>query len=218
MKEFLNKIAEFYKKYSDILKPAAILTVIALCVATALAVTNAITVDKIAALATEQQNAAMAELVPDASYDEVPVPEGNSADTVFIATQNGNATAYLITATDKGYGGDVKVMVAVTPSTKKVLAVSILSVADETPGLGQNATKPEFAERFKGMVNGIEVVKNGADASKNQVDAITGATLTSNAVKRAVNTALTCAEMYENQNNSANAGDEPNESEVGSNE
>ena len=71
-----------------------------------------------------------------------------------------------------------------------VLGTAILAVSNETPGLGQNAAKEGFYSQFKWLKKGISLLKNGADGEKNEINAVTGATITSAAVTRAVNAAL----------------------------
>ena len=66
----------------------------------------------------------------------------------------------------------------------------ILDVSGETPGLGQNAAKESFYSQYAGLKKGVSLLKNGAKAENNEVDAVTGATITSTAVTRAVNAAL----------------------------
>ena len=63
---------------------------------------------------------------------------------------------------------------------------------DETPGLGQKALDESFTGQYLKAIpeNGFEVTKNGA-TQDNQIDAIGGATITSNAVTNSVNQAIT---------------------------
>lgn len=209
MKDFFNKIfattSSFIKKNSDIIKPVAVLTVICLVISLALAVTNLVTADKIAEIDKKNSEAAMAELLPSEKYEEVDLtaalPATSSyspADTqFFIAYEGDTVKGYLITTAAKGYGGDVKVMTAISPD-KKVIGVNILSAADETPGLGQNVTKEDFYSQFIDKSENITVVKNGAVADKNEINAVTGATITSTAVKNCVNDAFICLNEYIN--------------------
>ena len=53
----------------------------------------------------------------------------------------------------------------------------------------------DFKSQYKGKTDGIEVVKSGADG--NRINAISGATLTSNGVTRIVNAALKIAGIKE---------------------
>ncbi len=65
-----------------------------------------------------------------------------------------------------------------------VSGVSIISMS-ETSGLGANAAKEGFRSQFAGKSGTLAVNKDGGE-----IDAITGATITSRAVTRGVNAAL----------------------------
>ena len=103
---------------------------------------------------------------------------------------------HIFTTSANGYGGAVKVMTGIG-TDGKVIAIEVLDAADETPGLGQNAMKPSFWERFKGKSGQVKVVKSGA--GEDEVQALTGATITSNAVKDAVNKALTAHKLIKGE-------------------
>ena len=72
----------------------------------------------------------------------------------------------------------------------KVTGVNILSHS-ETAGLGANAVKESFRDQFVGLVKGITVSKD--KPGENSIDALTGATVTSRAVTKAVNAAIEAA-------------------------
>lgn len=102
---------------------------------------------------------------------------------------SGAAVGYVVTATSKdGYGGAITVSVGFqkdgTVNNIEFLALS------ETPSLGMNASQPEWKGQYTGKnVDSFTVTKNGA-AADNEIDAISGATITSNAVTGAVNGAV----------------------------
>lgn len=102
---------------------------------------------------------------------------------------SGAAIGYVVTATSKdGYGGEVTVSVGIT-SDGEVKGIEFLTL-NETAGLGMNASKPEWKGQFADKkVEQFTVTKSGA-ASDEEIDAISGATITSNAVTGAVNSAL----------------------------
>ena len=102
---------------------------------------------------------------------------------------DGGIIGYVVVNSEKGYGGDISVMTGVD-ADGKVTGVNILSHG-ETAGLGANATNESFRDQFKGLVNGITVSKD--KAGENSIDALTGATITSRAVVRAVNAAIEAA-------------------------
>lgn len=187
------KIKEFLVKNKEILIPTATLFLICLVITAALGVTNYFTVGRIAALEKKAQAEAMNLLLPADEY--APIEDGIS----YCAVKESETIGYIFTTVEKGYGGEIKVMTAVGIDGA-VNAVTVLSAGDETPGLGQNVTKKAFLDRYIGHFKGIEVVKNNADSSLNQIDAVTGATISSKATTRAVNKAL---EMYENLVNTA---------------
>ncbi len=102
---------------------------------------------------------------------------------------SGAEVGYVVTSTSKdGYGGAITVSVGVQ-ADGTVSGIEFLTLA-ETAGLGMNADKPEWKGQYAGKnVDAFTVTKNGASAD-NEIDAIGGATITSNAVTGAVNGAV----------------------------
>ena len=111
-------------------------------------------------------------------------------DVLAVTNKNGNLIGYVFSATSpSGYGGDIKVAVGVSNKTNKITGFTVLSHS-ETAGLGAKATEDEFKSQFIGKsANGINYTKNGA-SNDTEIDALSGATITSNAVCEAVDTAL----------------------------
>ena len=103
---------------------------------------------------------------------------------------SGAVIGYVVTTTSKeGYNGEVTVSVGIT-SDGEIKGIEFLNYKNESPGLGQNAAKPEWKGQFADKkVEKFSVTKSGA-ASDDEINAISGATITSNAVTNAVNTAL----------------------------
>ena len=93
---------------------------------------------------------------------------------------------YAMKVIGSGYGGDIEIAIGFD-SEGTILAIEIVS-SSETAGLGQKASEPEFKDQFEGLSTDLEleVTKNTA-ASDNEIEAISGATITSNAVTEAVN-------------------------------
>ena len=100
----------------------------------------------------------------------------------------GSTIGYVITVTTKeGYGGDIQFTMGVREDGT-VNGISLLSIS-ETAGLGMRADevlKPQFAGK---QVEKFSYTKSGATAD-NQIDAISGATITTNAVTNGVNAGL----------------------------
>ena len=164
-----------------ILKPALILFAICLIVALALAVTNLLTAAPIAAQKAAARTSALSEVLPAGKYEEIGRQYGLADETAYAATEGGQTLGYLFITSANGYGGSVEVMTAVS-SEGRVLKIKVLDCSSETPGLGQKAgTQASFLQSFSGKTAGFSV---------DQIDALTGATITSRAVTQAVNQAL----------------------------
>ena len=95
---------------------------------------------------------------------------------------------YVITTTDKdGFGGNIQITVGIKKDGT-INGVSILSIS-ETAGLGMKATEPSFYNQYVNkQADKFVVSKDCGDGE--QIDALSGATITSRAVTGAVNAAL----------------------------
>lgn len=107
---------------------------------------------------------------------------------------SGELLGYVFTITTKeGYGGDITFTLGIK-NDGTVNGISILSIS-ETAGLGMEAEKvlkPQFANK---QVNNFVYTKTGA-VEANEIDAISGATITTNAITNGVNTGLYYFENY----------------------
>ena len=87
-----------------------------------------------------------------------------------------------------GFGGDIELIVGINQQ-KEITGVEILSI-DETVGLGMNAKNKEFRDQYKGKkVDRFEVVKTGKQSDE-EIDSLSGATITSKAMTSGINGAL----------------------------
>lgn len=128
--------------------------------------------------------------VPDAAKQTTFAEAGvEIGETIYAATkQDGTLYGYVVEATSKeGYGGNIVLYVGVK-TDGEVSGVSILEIA-ETPGLGMNA-ESVLLPQFKGIkTEAFTYTKTGSTAD-NEIDAISGATITTEAVVDAVNSAV----------------------------
>jgi Na+-translocating ferredoxin:NAD+ oxidoreductase subunit G len=125
----------------------------------------------------------MKELVADA--DNFKPIEGKKE--WYAAEKNGQTIAYVVPSESKGYGGTIKMLVAVT-TKGKVIDFRITS-HNETPGLGDKAKDNKFRSGLQGKTSdALIVVKNPAKTEN--VQAMTGATITSKAVTKGVKEAV----------------------------
>lgn len=103
------------------------------------------------------------------------------------AMSKGQVAAYILPAESKGYGGSIKMLVAVTPDGK-VLSYTILD-SKETPGLGDKAAYEPFYSRIIGKdAEKLAVTKDPSNVDN--VQAISGATITSRAVTKGIREAV----------------------------
>lgn len=114
-------------------------------------------------------------------------------DAVQAVDAGENVIGHVISSTSNdGYGGAITISVGIT-NDGLVNGIEFLTIA-ETAGLGDKAKDPKFMEQYAGkQVESFSVTKAGASAD-NEIDAISGATITSNAVTNAVNAAIYFAE------------------------
>lgn len=180
-------------KFKDVLIPTVTLFVICLIVSALLAGTNALTKEPIAENELKKSQEAMQSVCPEAAAFEG--AEGLEIEVYRALNESGEVIGYAIPVAAKGYGGDVSVMVGISLEGEtdlgKVTGVEVLSHS-ETPGLGANATSESFLSEYEQAItaSGFAVTKDGSGGSDGKIDAITGATITSNAVTNAVNEAI----------------------------
>ena len=156
-------------------------------------------------IAKEQQRAkeeAYKEVFADAdSFEELPL-DGQSSkefkkngwdasvdEAMKVFDKDKNPIGYVLTVTDhEGYGGDIQFAMGVK-NDGTLNGISFLSLS-ETAGLGMKAKEEGFKDQFSNKnVERFEYTKNGASA-ENEIDAISGATITTNAVTNGVNAGL----------------------------
>lgn len=176
------------KKFSfkEVGVPAIVLFLIAAICTAILAVTNNVTLPKIeennrqAEIKSRQLVCAAADSFSD---------EKTAGDKTYVEAldKDGKVIGYVFTTESaKGYGGEIKIMTGVS-ADGKVTGIEILSI-EETAGLGMNAKKDTFRNQYVGSSGLFNVVKS--NPGENEIQALTGATITSNAVTEAVNEAM----------------------------
>ncbi len=177
----------------EILIPTISLFLICTVVTLLLAVTNSVTAPKVEQLQIETANKTKAEVLSVAeSFSEEKTVALNGATYTYYEgyDNNKNIVGYVFTTSAKGYGGDIVTMVGVK-ADGTVAGFDFLAIS-ETAGLGMNADTDQFKSQFVGKSGVIGVNKN--TATDTEIQALTGATITSKAVANAVNIAL---ELYE---------------------
>ena len=171
-----------------ILRLALTLLVITAVVAVALAGVNSITAPKIEQLNAEKTQQAIETVLPGGFDTQI---TDYTDDTGLVTNVYSGANGYAFEVTPAGFDNTITMMVGVDHDGKG-LGISIVSHT-ETSGLGAVAAActsagESFRGQFVGMSGSVSVTKDGGE-----VDALTGATITSRAVCTGVNAALACA-------------------------
>jgi electron transport complex protein RnfG len=202
MSEAANQEVKKSTDFGGMFKDTGILLVITLVAGLLLGLVYQITKEPIALQKEKAKQEACMEVFADASsFAEMEVMQpdaqewsaaGFSQETIDEVMEaqdaSGAVLGYVITVTTKeGYGGDIRFTVGITKDGT-VNGIAILEIA-ETAGLGMRAEEvlaPQFADK---SVEQFEYTKSGA-VSDSQIDAISGATITTNAVTNGVNAGL----------------------------
>lgn len=168
-----------------VLRLTLTLLIITAVIAAALAGVNQLTAPVIAEANEEKIQAAIRQVLP------------GGASTMDFTDKTGLVTGlwesdagYAVQVTPSGFDGEITMMVGIGKDGK-VLGISIISHT-ETAGLGavaaaENTKGQAFRDQFIGMGGSLSVTKDGG-----QVDALTGATVTSRAICAGINAALEC--------------------------
>jgi electron transport complex protein RnfG len=104
------------------------------------------------------------------------------------ASDGGRLVGYCLTLTPKGYGGPIELVVGITDKGH-LRAIRVLSHS-ETPGLGAKAPLPAFSGQYENREAERLILVKTAPSGNNQVQAISGATITSSAITDGANAAL----------------------------
>ncbi len=124
-------------------------------------------------------------LVADAGYTDDEI-----VNCVVALDDAGETLGYVITVTSHaGYGGDITFSMGVT-ADGTLNGYSITDIS-ETAGLGMKAKEDAFKNQFSGIPAQILEVTKGTKSADTEIEAISGATITSKAVTYGVDAGLT---------------------------
>lgn len=163
------------------------------------------TFDRIAHLQAEALEAAVFRVLPGTSSTAVfaltdsgtfePAKDGDERQVYAGYNDQGELTGVAVEAAGQGYAGIIRILVGYDPATETVVGFYVLQ-SNETPGLGDKIEKDEnFLANFSGLdvslengqlKNRVVPVKSGTKANPWEVEAITGATISSRAIAEAI--------------------------------
>lgn len=176
-----------------IIKLGVILFITASIAAGLLAFLNEQTKDIIAMQQKEKNNLARQEVLPSGKEFNKLEKAISSTDPrvdveeIFKGLDGEEVVGYTIKTVTSGYSGAIVVMTGINIDGE-IEGVKVVSNT-ETPGLGANAATDEFEGQYKGKTTDSEIEVVKSPPTENQIQALTGATITSAAVTDCVNEA-----------------------------
>ena len=206
------------KEETSLVHDIVIITIITLIAGLLLGVIHSITAGPIAAQEEKTRIRTQKAVFPAASSFKV--VEGIADDEVLIEKvadtgltktevcavdiaydEAGDKLGYVVTSLNKeGYGGEIKIMTGIdtTGEELSINGIAFLTLAD-TAEMAMTADLPEFKDQFVDLVPGDDMIvytKIGKSAP-NEIDAISGSTITTSSVMKAANAALVAARYLE---------------------
>lgn len=139
----------------------------------------AVTLDQYQANLQETKNAAIGEIFGKTGLSCEETETSASGVTVYLVKEGDELLGYCAEVKGNGFGGDIEMMVGYG-ADRAILGVSVISNS-ETPGVGSKVMDPSYLERYRGL--------SGNLALNSDVDAVSGATISSKGVLAAVNAA-----------------------------
>ncbi|MGQ9609691.1 MAG: RnfABCDGE type electron transport complex subunit G [bacterium] len=195
---------------NETLKLVTTLTIVCLLSALLLSLVNSLTVERINEKARIEMLNAVTKSLPrdilqynnDPSKDILIIKEWKGTDDkpkeIYVGKKNNKPVGFAFTSTGEGYGGTITLMIGIDVSGK-VTGIEIVE-HNETPGLGANIeSSKDFRDQFKNKGSNQEefIVIKGRKPSENfEIEAITGATISSRGVVQAINDGLAKFNMY----------------------
>ncbi len=171
----------------DIILVGGKLAIICAVAAIVLGLTNSVTEPAIELNRKRELERALHTVVKQGTAgEEVPVEEHRIVRGYYpVFSEDGEIMGYALRLVGMGYGGDMD-MLANFNLSGEVLGVVLMNNL-ETPGLGKKAEKPEYLEKFIGTGTRDRKVPTRKDQlSRDQADAVTGATITFMGIAKAL--------------------------------
>jgi electron transport complex protein RnfG len=163
------------RKMTEMIKTGSKLALICAVAAFCLGAVNSITEPQIAAFRAAKLAAALERVSPGGVIGEEAVAEDAVVMSYYKTEKDGDLTGYILNLKGEGYGGDLIILASYTPDG--IVLDSVLMDHDETPGLGKEAEKDSYMQRYLGFA-GKDVPYFKRQLSQDDADSISGATIT----------------------------------------
>lgn len=185
--------------FKEIIKPSLILFLVCAVITGALAYVSGVTKPIIDENNRKTEQESLAQVLPEAeSFLEPKTAEALKADgftvsdritRIYEGQKGSDSMGYVVEVSSKGYGGAIKMFVGI--DKEQNITGVLLTSHNETPGLGAKASEPGFTGQYLGAFpeKAFSVVKGKAN-DDSEIQAISGATITSRAVTQGVADAI----------------------------
>ena len=172
-----------------VIKPALALFTIAAVATTLLSLVQDLTLAPIQNQRSRTQENAMRAVLPEAmEFREVAAQASGNISRVFEGFAEGRLIGNVVELSAPGYSGAINIIVGISVVRNEVTGMRVIRHS-ETPGLGALAARESFYRRFDGrQLVPLRVVT--ASPGEDDIEALTGATITTRAVTDAVNEAI----------------------------
>ena len=127
--------------------------------------------------------------IADRFSQSIEETEINGLSVYQLKDETGTVTAYAVPFSGSGLWGTIRGYLAVSGDLEQVVGLTFTE-QNETPGLGGRIDEPAFKEQFRSVAIDYEAGFSYGESGSGQLDAITGATSTSNAVLQMLNRLL----------------------------
>ena len=131
-------------------------------------------------------------------------PQGKKYETIpnlgfeiyKVFDENYSQIGYSMAYDGNGFQGKIRIMLGLSKDLNSITAMEILDQV-ETPGLGTKVTEPDFKKQFESLQTMplIKWIKNKEPENPNEVQAITGATISSKSVVEIINEGVAKAKI-----------------------
>jgi H+/Na+-translocating ferredoxin:NAD+ oxidoreductase subunit G len=121
---------------------------------------------------------------------EVKKPGKVTYYSVYEAELTGKRSGWVVKAKGQGYADTIELLIGLDADARNITGLYVLG-QKETPGLGNRIVEPKWRDQFQGKsaVSPLKVIKAGT-AGSDEIDSVSGATISSTSVCRIINTAL----------------------------
>ncbi len=128
-------------------------------------------------------------IIPRAQKIEEEAIKSKTVNLVY--DEKGEFLGYCTLGEGFGYQGKIKVLVCVDKDFKKILGIDVIEHS-ETPGLGAKIAQKDFRDQFKGLRPDIQIKLNKKKSvlENNEIQAISGATISSESMVKILNQTL----------------------------